>query len=827
MNIEQDINIQFNIMQNDQQSLVNSPLQHFLKKHKAKGGIFNFTNLAHPFGSFFVPDEKKDDLYEAYIETIKKSIVPPLTEKPGKVSVVTIDVDLRFDENCKERRYTTDTVDAIVRSYYDTFVEFVGMNDDNDKCYVFERPAASAPFIEVKKNGTIIVKDGFHMMFPFISCGPALKYHARLKAIDDCEDTFKSIGAINKTSDIIDLAIIERNNWFVYGSGKTGREPYKLTTIYDRHMNSIPFEESHDLVKLLSVSERPENVTYIKPIPVAVKNAPESSTVINKKDQLKDTSINSRMMGEEVSLDLLQSVVMGLKNYRAAGFLDWSEVVWAIINISHLNNYPRKGRELVHDFSSKEPDFYDESRVEDFLNTNKAREKGKNFGTLVNCLKEDNKKLHEELLGPRRDYDSVKSRFELNHFKLIDPPGFLRHDENGLFPKSKKDLYDNYENLFFNENKDGVVKKHAFIKKWLCDEDIRTFRRLDFLPPPQVCPSNVYNLFTGFPAENANDTTDDVDLSLLFDLHSKLCGNDDRVIKYSFSFLASLVQNPGDLPRVAILWLSSEGVGKNLFLDFIGNKIIGPQYYFSTSNVEDLFGTFAVGLKHKLLVNFNEVRAVDTKKYLERIKSTITDECITYQAKNVMTISLHNFAHFVFTSNNRNSLSIGTSDRRLVAVECDSSHRKNYRYFEEVAEMMNRNEVISAFYKFLKQYDISEWRPSRRPFTNYYRELQEANVPIMSRWLIDIIDHDDDIDHVKPHVLMSRYLDWLNERNYKSEIPFVNEKSFGRDIKKYGGVIYGRSSDARGYSFRNDELSRWLIDNNHLIGDDHCVFLDD
>ena len=63
-----------------------------------------------------------------------------------------------------------------------------------------------------------------------------------------------------------------------------------------------------------------------------------------------------------------------------------------------------------------------------------------------------------------------------------------------------------YENLFFAVG--GEEKKKSFISKWLTDATIRTYERINFLPPPLQCPTDVYNLWTGFAAERMTCSRD-------------------------------------------------------------------------------------------------------------------------------------------------------------------------------------------------------------------------------------------------------------------------------------------------------------------------------
>ena len=51
-------------------------------------------------------------------------------------------------------------------------------------------------------------------------------------------ELMKRIDPVNDLNDIIDLCVIERNNWQMYGSMKPNNEPYLVTHIYNYNENS-------------------------------------------------------------------------------------------------------------------------------------------------------------------------------------------------------------------------------------------------------------------------------------------------------------------------------------------------------------------------------------------------------------------------------------------------------------------------------------------------------------------------------------------------------------------------------------------------------------
>ena len=203
------------------------------------------------------------------------------------------------------------------------------------------------------------------------------------------------------------------------------------------------------------------------------------------------------------------------------------------------------------------------------------------MGSLVCWAKEDNMELFLQL--PSRttrplqlSYPQRKATFETTHFKCMTPAGFILHDDHGFTPKSEKELAHNYKNTYFwEEDDEGKVKKRPFLKSWLYDEEIRTYRTIDFLPPPSHCPDDTYNLYTGLRGEKLTCDTMGVDLSPILELHSSLCGNVPDYVEYSLDWHAHIVQKPGSLSRVGLYWQGNEGIGKNMWTDWFGMQILG------------------------------------------------------------------------------------------------------------------------------------------------------------------------------------------------------------------------------------------------------------
>ncbi len=369
------------------------PVHSFLKAYKVnKGETYNYTYMGKPYGSYMVPEDKRDAFYKAYAETVKAGTVPSLTEKQGLAGPVVVDLDFKFPGHVKDRQYTADMVKAVVASYFAILGEYVQLDADNNECYIFER---AAPYVEEKPGKPAIVKDGLHMMFPAIKCYKRLKGMARDHVMKECKTLFEKLGTTNSVDDIVDKAVISTNNWFVYLSSKPGRQPHKLTRILDNTLRDVTFRDSSKLVPLLSVAGDAENVLYIKELPPQEPSSEQTPPA--RQNDAAQTPLEPADKHDPVSCNLLQQSVMGLDPTRAKPYRKWLKIVFGILNVSQANKFCPEGHRLIHEFSEQSPE-YDAQELNTKLATLQAqREGGIGFGTIVRKLQKDNPELYQKL----------------------------------------------------------------------------------------------------------------------------------------------------------------------------------------------------------------------------------------------------------------------------------------------------------------------------------------------------------------------------------------------------------------------------------------------
>ena len=387
-------------------SLTGGRLSAFLNGCRvSKGQQYNFSSMAKPFGSYYIPEAKLADFYDVYCDTVEAGTMPHLTEKPGPFGPMLVDFDFKYGLDVVERRYDAAFVRHVVAEYFRFLAQYVELDDANARCYVFER---SAPYQAPK-----VTKDGIHLMFPFVHSTTPLKLMARMHVMEACRDAFLALGTTNPVADIVDRAVIDCNNWFVFGSGKPGCEPYRLTSVLDAGGGEHPTDMAlRDLVPLLSVKGTTlPDVRFLEGMEEELDaqhelatNAAARQAVTARRRQTEQVDRRIRGAFEQcANLPFVRKLAGLLSAARADDYSSWMQVGWCLHNIDPRASVPN--REGVDDsllaawtaFSGKSAKFAEgvcEGKWADM-----RRDGGLGMGSLVRWAREDDPEGYEKARG--------------------------------------------------------------------------------------------------------------------------------------------------------------------------------------------------------------------------------------------------------------------------------------------------------------------------------------------------------------------------------------------------------------------------------------------
>jgi hypothetical protein len=227
----------------------------------------------------------------------------------------------------------------------------------------------------------------------------------------------------------------------------------------------------------------------------------------------------------------------------------------------------------------------------------------------------------------------MKKQYETEYFKLFGHYCWYNNDK--VEEKSVSEMNEHFKNkkitLDCSETvttKTGKVVTTSnkltktFYQIWSEDPDMKEYKELIFNCNLSKVKDYQYNLFTGFNHFD-NIKSKKVKLDTIFEHIRSLVNYNEESFIYYISWLAQLVQQPHILPHTIIIFISSEGVGKDIHLDFL-SECIGEKYTLKTEKLELICGKFNSALGGKLLININETDPVESRARHENIKSIST-----------------------------------------------------------------------------------------------------------------------------------------------------------------------------------------------------------
>ena len=346
-------------------------------------------------------------------------------------------------------------------------------------------------------------------------------------------------------------------------------------------------------------------------------------------------------------------------------------------------------------------------------------------------------------------YHEVKTEFEKTHFKLENPFCYCQLINDEVVIRSKDEIKSLYENKYFTQeetsvDKKGTVttekKKKQFMTPWMLDTNIKTYQELVFEPCKKVS-KNVYNIWRGWKASKLPETELKFEDSKFHEHMKYICGD---TFEFQCDKYAYILQT-GNKTDVADVMFSDPGVGKDTFYNYLGNNIIGEQYYLNEDFIDMIIGdSFNDIISKKVLIVLNESKKAKTDEIIEAIKNAITREKNTIRAKHVKSRSETNYINWNALTNTYDSIQIQKGDRRFCANKISNLHKGDTKYFNSLYNEIQSKKYDRACYDFFMSRIIKvKSFQDERPITAYYNDLQERSTPITAQFLIDLMHNEE------------------------------------------------------------------------------------
>lgn len=739
---------------------------------------WNLTGMGrNDAGKYYISNSDYDDFLRLHHEhAFIHSKASSFLEKHSDYSPILIDLDFRYAPSSIDRQFTKDDIRTFVKAYADAFFKFIDHGD------------SIRFFVEVKPTPTLekdIKKDGIHIICPDITVAYTIPFTLRKYLLEQGALSCFS-GFTNTCEDCFDESVIKRNNWFLHGATKPEKARYSVVYCFiadpDGGFDETEWDESDsDLTSLFSLQHNRDIPT---PLTIRLDMRDEWAMW----ESLVDKKPNSRVVPvkhacAEDSASVSSHISVGISK-----ILNFNGCVWEVTEqsdgykITHNSKACLVESGYVHSDLNHSCIFVQRSHATMSCLSHRSKRvpKGRSL------------KLWNLLAGEEDDVDAMavvyadkKTAFEERNFRVLNPPGYMTRIDDSWIHYTRQQLIDMNSGLFLDDD-----KKERFIDWWLRDEGIRAYSRIGYFVDRSECPTSVFNTFTGFAADALCSSYTPANIDAILYHIRLLCNHNEEAYEFVLDWFASIIQHPGFLHGVCLIFKGRHGCGKDMFLSWIGSAVIGLQNYYKTARPHiDLFGAFNSSRKDIVFYHIEEGNdAVFKDTNLQQFKNYITDPYASIQLKlkntNNTESLVKNYNHFAVSTNH--VITCEVNERRFFGVDASSEKCKQSPYFNTLATAMADKDVVATFYHMLQHRDISCRNWSDLPQTDYMKEMQAASVPDLYYFLEEYIEaRGEPMIRVKASDLYEAYRDWHSQYG-TNKIKTVTV--FGREIKNIAGI---------------------------------------
>ncbi len=361
------------------------------------------------------------------------------------------------------------------------------------------------------------------------------------------------------------------------------------------------------------------------------------------------------------------------------------------------------------------------------------------------------------------------------------PHPFIKENDDFVL-ESRQSLIHCYENQLIRCS-DGNIKSKA--KIWLAHPDRRSYPNgITFDPTTTRHERGFYNLWHGFAVIPKKGSCD------LFKRHIQevICSGNKTYFNYLWKWCAYLCQHPDQI-HTAILLMGLQGTGKGIFAKTIG-KIFG-KHFIHLDSVERLVGNFNFHMKNAVLVFADETIWGGHRKDVGKLKAMVTEELAMIESKGKDTITVRNFRHFIFSSNDEWPVHLDPDDRRMLVLKVSDKHKEDVVYFSQISTELKNGGYEAILHELLDE-DLSGFNPRILPFNKEAFSIKMRSASSVEKYIYEVLREGCfDVGNTTPSLCWEEdipsssvrddYFAWCSLQR----IPFESEESLGRALSKH------------------------------------------
>jgi hypothetical protein len=372
-------------------------------------------------------------------------------------------------------------------------------------------------------------------------------------------------------------------------------------------------------------------------------------------------------------------------------------------------------------------------------------------------------------------YQVMKEKFEMSHFYHPPSNKYVEvGDEGSLLFMEKEHAQTHLGSAWRFRHSDKFGDVTEFFPIWNADKESRrscyetTFKDTDD-PKMFQMPINFAYMKASF--EYAQTEV----IPTFLEIVRLITSGDPILSEYVLNWTAHLLQQPTDLPGVALVLTGSKGIGKDTFGDFLQEFVVGRYLSTNYTTNKQFFGTHDTGKLNKFLIKLEETSKKDCFENASELKSSITAVQVTANPKGVKEITADNFARFIFTTNKANPVDMSDQERRFVLLKCSAERKGDHEFWKKVRSVLFNPSAGAEVAHYLLQRDISQFQIRKLPENQYQHSIvkseESSEQKFIAQW---------DGEKVTADTLYDLYKDYCLAKS----LPYANNAVwFGRNLQ--------------------------------------------
>jgi hypothetical protein len=260
----------------------------------------------------------------------------------------------------------------------------------------------------------------------------------------------------------------------------------------------------------------------------------------------------------------------------------------------------------------------------------------------------------------------------------------------------------------------------------------REYSAVVFAPGRDLGP-RFYNLWQGFAVESKRGKWKRMRDHIL----NVICSGDEKLFRYVLGWLARLVQHPGEVGEVALVFKGGKGVGKGV----VGHALrrIFGRHGFHVANAKHLVGNFNAHLRGVAFLFADEAFFAGDRAHESALKSLITEPTLAIEAKGKDTVAGDNCLHVLMASNEDWVVPTSVDERRFAVIDVSADRQGDFAYFDALFRELYKEGGLEAMLFDLLAYPLDDFNVRQVPNTKALADQKLLGLRGPLRWLHEVL----------------------------------------------------------------------------------------